>query len=162
MSHALHFWRQTPLREMNAAQWEQLCDGCGLCCLNKLEDEDTGDIYLTRVACNLLDKCTARCSDYENRFSLAPDCIQITPELAETAAWLPSTCAYKRLAHGEPLLPWHPLISGREKSLYDANRSISGKIIHESELGEREHADFIITEEELLRKLKLHEVECSC
>ncbi|VAW86429.1 UPF0260 protein YcgN [hydrothermal vent metagenome] len=149
MSNTLHFWLQTPLREMNTTQWEQLCDGCGLCCLNKLEDEDTGDIYLTRVACNLLDKCSAQCSDYENRLSLAPDCIQITPELAETAEWLPNTCAYKQLAHGEPLLPWHPLISGREESPYEANRSISGKVIHESELGEREHEEFIITEEEL-------------
>ncbi len=158
MSTPLRFWLTTPLKEMSTTQWEQLCDGCGLCCLNKLEDEESGKIYLTRVACNLLDKCSAQCRDYGNRFSLAPNCTQLTPEMAETASWLPSTCAYKRLAEGRPLLAWHPLISGEADSVRKANISICGKVIHECEVGDREYADFILTEEEL----KLHRAESPC
>lgn len=150
MNKSSPFWEQTPLDHMTPSQWEQLCDGCGLCCLNKLEDEDTGEIYLTRVACNLLDKCSGQCRDYANRFIRVPDCTQITPEIAKTAPWLPTSCAYRRLAHGEKLLAWHPLISGHSDSAAKAGISIRNKIIHENEVGEREYADFIISEEALI------------
>lgn len=144
------FWEQTPLDNMTPTQWEQLCDGCGLCCLNKLEDEETGEIYLTRVACNLLDKCSSQCSDYTNRFTRVPDCTQITPEIAKTAPWLPSSCAYRRLAHGKKLLPWHPLISEQPDSVSKAGIAVGNKVIHEAELGENEYADFIVSEESLI------------
>ena len=144
------FWEAKTLEQLSASEWEALCDGCGLCCLNKLEDEDSGEIYLTRVACNLLDKCTAQCSDYTNRFSQAPDCIQLTPEIARTAAWLPSSCAYRRLAQNQPLQAWHPLISGNPNSIVQSGISVRNKVIHETEVGEREYAEFIIDERELI------------
>ena len=143
------FWQQKPLEQLSAKEWESLCDGCGVCCLNKLEDEDSGEIYLTNVACDLLDTCNARCSDYNDRFSLAPDCTLITPEVARTAAWLPSSCAYRLLAHNQPLPSWHPLISGNPDTVSQLGLSIRNKVIHENEVGDREYAEFIIDEAEL-------------
>lgn len=143
------FWQIKPLEELTSNEWESLCDGCGLCCLNKLEDEDSGEIYLTRVACNLLDKCSAQCKDYANRFKQVPDCTLITPELAKTATWLPSHCAYRLLAQNRPLPSWHPLISDNPAKVKKFGVSASNQIIHENELGEREYAEFIIDESEL-------------
>ena len=110
------FWQTKTLDEMSASEWEQLCDGCGRCCLVKLEDEDTGDIYLTRLACGLLDLKTCRCRDYAARHEKMPDCISITPEKVRTLGWLPPTCAYRRVEEGRDLLWWHPLISGSASS----------------------------------------------
>ncbi len=155
MSEQKPFWEIISLDEMSTSQWEQLCDGCGLCCLNKLEDEETEEIYLTRVACNLLDKCTATCSNYADRFSLTDECIQITPEVAHTAPWLPSSCAYRLLAEGEPLAWWHPLISGDKQSIINAGISVSNKVIHENEMKDREYAEFIINEEEFVSALPI-------
>jgi uncharacterized cysteine cluster protein YcgN (CxxCxxCC family) len=111
---------------MSQSQWESLCDGCGRCCLNKLEDEDTGEIHLTRLACALLDLKTCRCSDYPNRREKMPDCVQIDPAKARTLPWLPPTCAYRLVAEGKDLPEWHPLISGDPGTVHAAGISVRG------------------------------------
>lgn len=122
------FWRTTSLADMSAAEWEALCDGCGKCCLSKLEDEDSGDIYWTTVACRLLDAGTCRCGDYANRKALVPDCVQLTPETVSTLDWLPATCAYRLVAEGHDLYWWHHLISGSRQTVHEAGVSIRGRI----------------------------------
>ncbi|MCA0423477.1 MAG: YcgN family cysteine cluster protein [Proteobacteria bacterium] len=121
------FWRAKSLAEMSASEWESLCDGCGRCCLVKLEDEDTGEIYATDIACRLFDEGTCRCRDYENRSQIVTDCVRLTPEVVPTLNWLPVTCAY-RLVHEKKDLPWwHPLVSGRAETVVDAGISVLGK-----------------------------------
>jgi len=120
------FWRWKALEELDDAEWEALCDGCGRCCLNKLEDEDTGRIHLTRLACRLLDLGSCKCSDYVNRRDKVPDCVRITPEKARTLSWLPQSCAYRRLAEGRDLAWWHPLVSGSPDTVHDAGISVRG------------------------------------
>jgi len=117
---------------MNHDEWESLCDGCGRCCLNKLEDEDDGRIYYTRAACALLDIASCRCSDYENRKTRMPDCLQLSVENAQYFDWLPETCAYRLLAEGEPLPSWHPLITGTQQSVIDAGISVTDIAIPET------------------------------
>lgn len=129
MTDTTPFWESTPLDAMTAEQWESLCDGCGKCCLEKFEDEETGRILYSRVACALLDLETARCSDYANRARRMPDCITLSLETLEQAAWLPETCAYRRLAEGRPLPAWHPLISGDPRSVIEVGESICGRAI---------------------------------
>lgn len=109
---------------MTIQEWESLCDGCGRCCLHKLEDEDDDHMYYTRAACSLLDIKTCRCMDYQNRELVMPDCIQLSIEQADYFHWLPPTCAYRLLAEGEPLPQWHPLISGDPDSVYKAGVSV--------------------------------------
>ncbi len=120
------FWRNRELEEFSSEQWEQLCDGCGRCCLNKLEDDDTGEIYLTKLACGLLDIGSCRCSDYPNRQAKMPDCVQITPQKARELPWLPATCAYRLVAEGRDLYWWHPLVSGSPDTVHDAGISVRG------------------------------------
>ena len=120
------FWRVKALEKMTQPEWESLCDGCGRCCLNKLEDEDTGDIHLTRLSCALLDISSCRCSDYANRKTLMPDCVQIDPAKARSLPWLPVTCAYRLVAEGKDLPWWHPLISGRPETVHEAGISVRG------------------------------------
>jgi uncharacterized cysteine cluster protein YcgN (CxxCxxCC family) len=122
------FWRTTPLEAMTPAQWESLCDGCGRCCLVKLEDEDTGAIHATDVACRLFDAGTCRCKDYANRTSAVPDCVSLTPEAVRTLAWLPPTCGYRLVADGKDLPHWHPLVSGRAESVVEAGVSVRGRV----------------------------------
>ncbi len=105
------FWKTKALSEMTTAEWESLCDGCGRCCLVKLEDEDTGRIHFTSLTCKLLNRTTCRCSDYANRTKRVPDCVQLTPENVDKLNWLPDSCAYRKLARGESLAWWHPLVS---------------------------------------------------
>jgi len=128
------FWER-PLEELDDAEWEALCDGCGKCCLHKLEDADTGAIYETTVACRLLDIATARCTDYPNRKSKVPDCLQLTRHSARTLNWLPATCAYRLRAKGEPLPEWHYLVSGDRTSIVRAGMSVAGRAISEDEAG---------------------------
>lgn len=123
-SHKAPFWRGRTLEELSQEEWEALCDGCGRCCLNKLEDEDTGEIYLTRLACGLLDVGSCRCSDYPNRQAKMPDCVQITPEKARTLGWLPKTCAYRLVGEGRDLYWWHPLVSGTPETVHQAGISV--------------------------------------
>lgn len=132
------FWQRKRLSEMNPTEWESLCDGCGQCCLHKLEDEDTGDFYYSCVACKLLDVETASCKDYSHRKQLVPACLQLT--LADVAEfhWLPNTCAYRLMAEGKGLPDWHPLVSGDPKSVAKAGFSIAGQVISETELSQQE------------------------
>ena len=139
------FWRGRALTDFSKAEWESLCDGCGRCCLVKLEDEDTGEIHFTDVGCRLLDPETARCSDYGHRSRRVRDCIRLTPESAAGLSWLPPTCAYRLLAHGEDLPDWHPLVSGRRESVAEAGISVRGRVAAlETELTVDELLDHIV------------------
>lgn len=128
------FWEK-PLAELSDGEWEALCDGCGQCCLHKLEDADTGEIYETDVACTLLDVNTARCMDYPNRKAKVPDCLQLTRETAGTLPWLPKTCAYRLRANGEPLPAWHHLRTGSLDAVRAAGVSVAGRVISEDDAG---------------------------
>ena len=132
------FWEQ-PLDSLNRAEWEALCDGCGQCCLHKVEEEDTGLFYNTNVACKLLDLKTARCSDYRNRRASVPDCMRLTRANVGALAWLPKTCAYRLRADGEPLPAWHYLLTGNRESMHAAGVSIIGKVVSEVDAGPIEH-----------------------
>ena len=138
------FWEEKSLRELNAAEWESLCDGCARCCLIKLEDEDSGRIYFTSLVCELLDTHTCRCGHYPDRHRLIPDCIELDADLAQHLRWLPATCAYRRLAEGKSLPEWHPLISGDPESVHVAGISVRGKVIPVTLIHEDEHEDHII------------------
>jgi uncharacterized protein len=141
------FWEKKPLTKMSPAEWEALCDGCGKCCLNKLEDEDTEEVALTRVACRLLDDATCRCSHYENRHQFVPDCIVLRPDnLDSHAYWMPQTCAYRLLWLGKPLYDWHPLISGDPESVHTAGVSVQYDTVSEFDTPFEEWEDHIIEE----------------
>lgn len=118
------FWRRLALEDMSSEQWESLCDGCGRCCLNKLEDDDTGEIHLTRLACRLLDIGSCRCRNYAERQKHVPDCVRIDPEKVRTLRWLPATCAYRLVAEGRDLAWWHPLVSGTPETVHEAGISV--------------------------------------
>ncbi|WP_018689363.1 YcgN family cysteine cluster protein [Ahrensia kielensis] len=118
------YWEEKTLAEMTAGEWEALCDGCGKCCMSKLIDDDTDEIYYTTVACRLFDADSCRCSDYENRQQKVSDCVKLTPQNVGEIAWLPTTCAYRLLNEGKPLFDWHPLISGDASSVHKADISM--------------------------------------
>jgi uncharacterized cysteine cluster protein YcgN (CxxCxxCC family) len=128
------FWETKSLAEMTEAEWESLCDGCGKCCLIGLEDEDTGEIYLTDVACKLLDGASCQCSNYPERAKYVPDCVKLTPENVPGLSWLPKTCAYRLVQEGRPLFWWHPLVSGDPESVHAARASVRGKTRPEGRL----------------------------
>ncbi len=132
------FWEQ-PLAKLNQEEWEALCDGCGRCCLHKVEYEDTGEIEETNVACTLLDCQTARCKDYKNRKAFVPDCLRLTLKLIDKVPWLPDTCAYRRRADDRPLPGWHYLLTGDREAVIRAGVSVAGRVFSEDEAGPLEH-----------------------
>ncbi len=138
------FWETKTLAEMNAAEWESLCDGCGLCCLIRTEDLDTGEVTPTRVACRLFDAQRCRCSSYATRRKRVPDCIKLTPDNIGDLPWIPLSCAYRRLHEGKPLPRWHPLLTGDRESVHAAGVSVRGQTISEMSLADPDDAlDFL-------------------
>jgi uncharacterized cysteine cluster protein YcgN (CxxCxxCC family) len=139
------FWKQKSLEDLTKSEWESLCDGCGRCCLVKLEDEDTGDIHFTSVGCKLLDGQSCRCADYSRRKRRVPDCVKLTPEGVRTIKWLPPTCAYKLVADGEDLKWWHPLVSGTQETVHQAGISVRGKVVaNEMDVEVEDLPEFIV------------------
>lgn len=132
------FWETKSLAQLDHAQWEALCDGCGKCCIHKLEDDETGEFFPTNVACHLLNRRTARCSDYPNRHKFVPDCITLTPAKLDELEWLPPTCAYRLRHEGKPLPGWHYLNSGDRESVHVAGMSVRGWTISERDAGDLE------------------------
>lgn len=141
------FWESVSLQNLTKKEWEALCDGCGKCCLNKLEDPDTAEIAFTRVACRLLDDESCRCAQYETRKHFVPDCVVLTPRtLPDIAYFMPQTCAYRLLHEGKPLFDWHPLISGDPETVHTAGISVRGWTVPEFEVDEDDWEDHIIEE----------------
>lgn len=138
------YWQSKRLSEMTVSEWEGLCDGCGLCCLIRFEDEDTGEVIPTRIHCRLFDPGACRCRDYSQRRSRVPDCIKLTPYNIDALEWMPPSCAYRRLHEGKDLPNWHPLISGDAESVHRAGVSVRGQTISEAVLTDPDDAlDFV-------------------
>ena len=144
------FWKTKTLEEMSEKEWESLCDGCGRCCLVKLEEEDTGEILLTRLACKLLDIGSCRCSNYPNRFALMPDCGDLNAGNVRQTTWLPSTCGYRVIAEGRDLAWWHPLISGDPNTVHQAGISVRGFAMSEAKVKPDNYERYIINDFEVV------------
>ncbi|WP_404362292.1 YcgN family cysteine cluster protein [Marinobacter sp.] len=138
------FWQRKRLDEMTAAEWESLCDGCGKCCLAKLEDEDTGDVYYTELACRYMDQDTCGCTVYDTRKAKVPACTVLTPGTVNDYHWLPFTCAYRTLADGRALADWHPLRSGDPQTVHEAGKSVRHRVISEAGVPEEDWEEHII------------------
>lgn len=138
------FWQTKTLAEMTSAEWESLCDGCARCCMIKLQDEDTEQIIHTSVVCHLLDQQACRCTAYPQRHELVPDCIAFTENIVTELAWLPRSCAYRRIAEGRGLADWHPLVSKRLESVHEAGISVRGKVVSEATVDEEDLEDMVV------------------
>ena len=134
MSNNKHFWETKSLNQMTKVEWESLCDGCGKCCLHKLEDIDTGEISVSNVSCSFLDQTSCKCKDYKNRNENVPDCIQLDLNNLKKLDWLPSTCAYRLIDEGESLHDWHHLISGSSETIHERGMSVRDCSVNESSL----------------------------
>jgi hypothetical protein len=132
------FWEE-PIESLNREEWEALCDGCGKCCLHKIEDAETGEFHATNVACRLLDRTSCRCSDYKLRRVFVPDCVRLDAKSMKGIDWLPATCAYRLRGEGRPLEPWHYLVSGSRETVHEAGISVRGWTVSEDEAGDLEH-----------------------
>ena len=137
------FWKTTALKDMTPKQWESLCDGCGKCCVIKLEDADDGTIFYTDIGCKQLDGNTCRCKDYDNRKAIVPDCVILSPNNLDALPWMPKTCAYRLINEGAPLPDWHPLITGDPQSTHHAGQSVMNKIYTEGDIAEDDYPDHI-------------------
>jgi uncharacterized cysteine cluster protein YcgN (CxxCxxCC family) len=133
------FWEDLPLEKLDRAQWEALCDGCGKCCIHKLEDEETGELHATNVACRLLDRRMGRCSDYKHRHAYVPECVRLTVRNVPEIEWLPSTCAYRLRSEGKPLPDWHYLVCGDPEAVHAAGESTRGWTVSEDDVIDFEH-----------------------
>jgi uncharacterized protein len=138
------FWKTVPLDEMSEAQWESLCDGCGKCCTYTLEDEETGELFRTRVACRLFDSGACACSDYGNRFARVDHCIKVTPQNVRTLTFFPDSCAYRLLARGENLPNWHHLVCGNREEIHRLGHSVRTRTISEAEVDDADFEDHIL------------------
>lgn len=138
------FWESKALTEMTEAEWESLCDGCGKCCLEKLEDFDSGEVFFTRISCSLLDNESCQCSDYAHRKQRVPECVVLTPDNVDQLRWLPKTCAYRRVSEGKPLPRWHHLVSGSRATIHEARMSVQGRVISEEYVHPDDWEDQII------------------
>lgn len=132
------FWKTKKLTQMTRAEWESLCDGCGKCCLNKLIDTDTNELFFTNVACRLLDTRSCQCTRYKDRHKHVKDCIPLTPRNVKKLRWLPDTCAYRLVANGQDLPDWHHLKCGDRREVHRVGASARGRIISEKQAGELE------------------------
>ena len=140
------FWRRKSLEKMTDSEWESLCDGCGKCCLNKLEEEGTDRTYYTDVGCRLLDGQSCRCSDYAHRQEKVDDCVRLTPETLKTITWLPPSCAYVLVAKGKDLYWWHPLVSGDPETVHTAGVSVRGRVhANETHVSDDMLEDYIVS-----------------
>ena len=137
------FWKTTPLNQLKKKQWESLCDGCGKCCVLKLEDFDTGDVHYTDVSCRLLDCQTARCTKYSERKKHVPDCVLLTPNNLSLLNWMPKSCAYRLVHEKKDLPPWHPLVTGRSDSTRLAGHSVADKVVPETSVADEDLPDHI-------------------
>jgi uncharacterized cysteine cluster protein YcgN (CxxCxxCC family) len=140
------FWKTTPLEAMTESQWESLCDGCGKCCAFTLEDEETGEMFRTRVACRLFDAAACGCGDYANRFTRVAQCIKVTPDNVRTLTFFPATCAYRLVALGSDLPDWHHLVCGDREEIHRRGKSIRGQTISETEVDDDDFEDHILDE----------------
>ncbi len=139
------FWRSKTLQQMTPQEWESLCDGCALCCLHKVEDEDTQEVFYTTVVCHLLDFDTCRCTRYEDRCTLVPDCVKLTPKDVDEFHWLPPSCAYRLVHEGKDLPEWHPLVSGDPLSAVEAGVSVLNVYeVRDDQISEEELVDYVI------------------
>jgi len=136
MGEVKPFWETVPLDRMSRQQWESLCDGCGKCCVHKLEDDETGRLYPTNIACRLLDRRSGRCRDYKHRHAYVPECVRLTPAKLHQIDWLPTTCAYRLIDEGKPLPDWHYLVCGDPEAVHRAGESVRGWTISEADAGE--------------------------
>lgn len=143
MADAKPFWEK-PLADLDRGEWEALCDGCGRCCLHKLEDSETGLLYPTKVACKLLDRRNGSCTDYPNRKQRVSDCVVLDQDRLGDLQWLPQTCAYRLRANGEPLPEWHYLVSGSRESVHQAGQSTRGWTVSESDVEMDEFEDHVV------------------
>ena len=137
-------WVYKPLAEMSKAEWDALCDGCGKCCVLKLEDADSGEIYATDVGCKLLNCQNAQCQDYENRQTHVPDCVVLNVENLSTLTWMPKSCAYRCLYEGRDLPNWHPLVTGTQQSVIDSGHSVAGRIFPEDSVDMQDLSEHIV------------------
>lgn len=138
------FWKKKTLAEMDRAEWEALCDGCARCCLYKLHDDETGEIFYTNVVCHLLDTYRCRCRNYAQREKLVPTCLVLDPDMVKRLAWMPKTCAYRLLAEGKDLPEWHPLLTGDPNSIHSAGISVRYRVVEEKDADMDELEDYVV------------------
>jgi uncharacterized cysteine cluster protein YcgN (CxxCxxCC family) len=138
------FWERKTFAEMDQKEWESLCDGCARCCMIKLQDDETEEVFYTSIVCDLLDQNECRCTRYPERHKLVENCVQLSPEKITEFDWLPTSCAYRTLAEGRKLQWWHPLLSGRQETVHQADISVRGKVVAKSQIREDDEQDMII------------------